>query len=412
MAALGARSATWIFTGGSKTKKRQPQSLEVISIDDPSPGKYQLSVSVHNALQGGKQNYGLAYFISKKDQFRWTFPDTSTPVIPGERNILRWSSSFSGAKGKLEININNSGWQLLSEQLDLNEESLAIDLSEISGKAVLRMSVGDKEFSSEEFVIAPALSPDIEFNCGENIGFSWPVVEGASKYILQNLGEKYLQDLKETSANYIELPKAQILSPYFSVIPVLDGKRGANGLAVNYSEQGVNCYFQNFYAFLINESSVNATLNLSTLMNVSQVSFIRKNGGQEEVFGHFEAPFGQLTLSSADTQLLPGENQYYAVITLEEGDKIETQKVQIFIPDESTFSLYPNPVRPGEEVHIISKGDDLDYQVFDMSGRLLFVDMLIQFHDRIPMQFFARGVYIVRALRGNKLVGIKKLIVL
>lgn len=393
-------------------KRDSLNPVEVISIDNPVAGNYRLSITPHGALQNGKQHYAVAYYLRMKDQFRWTFPNASTSVISGERSMLRWDSSFSEAKGKLEININNEGWQVLSEQLELATGSYELDALGVAGKAVVKMSIGDREFLSEEFAIAPALSPDIEFNCGENIGFSWPQVEGVSKYILQNLGEKYMQDLEETPENFITVPKSEILSPYFSVIPVFDGKRGANGLAVDYSQQGVNCYFQNFYAFLVDESSVNARLNLSTSRNVSSVDLIRENGGQEVVFRHFEAPFDQLTISSEDTDPPTGNNEYYAVISLENGDKIATGKVQIFIPDEATFSIYPNPVRLGEEVHVLSKGDDLDYQVFDMSGRELSEDTLIQFHDRIPMRFFARGIYIVRALRGEKVVGIKKLIVL
>lgn len=393
-------------------KRDSLNPVEVISIDDPAAGNYQLSVTPHGVLQGGKQKYAVAYFISMKDQFRWTFPNSSTPVISGERSRLRWDSSFTEAKGKLEVNINNSGWQVLAEQVELGKGSYELDTGGLAGRVVLKMSIGDREFLSEEFAIAPALTSDIEFNCGESIGFSWPQVEGATKYILQNLGDKYLQDLEETAGNYYTVSKSEILSPYFSVIPVFDGKRGANGLTVDYSQQGVNCYFKNFYAFLVDENSVTANLNLSSTRNVSQVELIRKNGAEEVVFGHFEAPFDQLTISSEDTELPTGNNEYYAVISLEDGDKIETGKVQIFVPDETTFSIYPNPVRPGEEVHVLSKGDDLDYQIFDMSGRRLSEDTLIQFHDRIPMRFLARGIYIVRALRGEKVVGIKKLIVL
>lgn len=408
---LDSRADLQYIRSVAQRKRDSLNPVEVISIKAPQAGDYEISITAPANLSGVEQTYSLAWNITGQDNFSWTFPSSTNPVIKEFRKAARWKSSFQET-GKLEINLNNSGWQVLSKELDLEEESYELNLNEMAGTAVLRMSIGTKQYLSEEFVVAPALSPVVEINCEDEIGVSWPEIPGASSYILQNLGNYYLEDLKETTETSIKLSKSEIHSPYFAVVPVFGNLQGANGLAINYTEQGVGCYYSTFYALLMDEDSVEATLNLSTGLGLASVEFFRQNAGSTKLLESYPAPFEEMSLTLLDGDFPTGENFYYALITLQDGTTIETERIRIYIPDDSTFLIAPNPVEIGKELHILSKGDNLQFQVFDLSGRLLSEDSLIQFNDRLSLQFFARGIYIVRALRNDKVVGVKKLIVL
>ena len=73
--------------------------------------------------------------------------------------------------------------------------------------------------------------------------------------------------------------------------------------------------------------------------------------------------------------------------------------------------VYPNPLENGDELTIISKGDDLDFYMFNMSGQKIVQDKLVQFQDRLELPRLARGVYFLVAERNGEKVGTRKIII-
>lgn len=384
---------------------------ELISLENPTPGNYTIKVKAHR-LNTANQDFSVAYVLKKSKHFEWTFPDSTTAIIPGVRNMLRWESAFK-TTGSLQIEFGDSGWQTIAENIDLSKGFFDFPEVDKNGEAHLKMVVADSEFISEAFVIAPVISPNVIYNCGDKIGISWPEVENSKAYRVSNLEGAYLQSVAETTSNFLEISKADLKSDILSVVPVFeDGLAGANGLSIDYTQQGVQCYYTNFFAFLVSDESVESSLNLTTKLNIASVDILRINEADTTSLAHFEQLPEDLNLSAIDEELPAGKNSYLAKINLTNGTSIFTNEVVINIPGQETFIVYPNPVKAGEEINIFSRGDDLQYQVFDLRGRLISEETLIQFNDRLPVQIMSPGIYIVRALRDEKVVGIKKLIVL
>ena len=91
---------------------------------------------------------------------------------------------------------------------------------------------------------------------------------------------------------------------------------------------------------------------------------------------------------------------------------IETDSLPIYLPGINTLLAYPNPVKAGDVLNIISRGDDLDFEIFDMKGQKVFEDQLLRFFDNLELNIPTRGLYIIRATRNGTEVGVQKVIVL
>ena len=413
----GTRYLPWVLDSRPEAieqpavrKRDSLNNIEMITVKDPQSGNMNISV-LAEMLHTEEQEFSIAYEIRLKNEFNWTFPDAENPFKLNTSNKLRWLETFDVNQGKLEMSMNGEEWQLIADNVNL--QSGFYDASNFeAGKARLRMSIEGSVYISEEFVIAEPMSARVIYNCEDEIGFSWPETPGATSYILQNLGEKYLEDLEETMNTSLEISKSQTQSDLFAVVPVFGSQRGAIGQSINYQLQGVSCYYQNFFVFLDDPNSVVATLNLSTLFNVQQIEFFKKVNGELVSTAVFAVPFNTTSFRIDDMDLQSGDNFYFAVITLQNGTEIYTNEEPVFIPGEDYFELAPNPVQNGENLEIISKGDNLDFQVFDMRGQLVFQEKLIQFNDRLQINGLSRGVYIIRAMRNNDVVGVEKAIIL
>jgi len=386
-------------------------NTELISIDNPVEGTYTLQIYA-NLLEGIEQRFAIAYTTDIKDQFEWTFPNKDDGLILKDKHIVRWNSSYSETNAKVEINLNDTGWESINTSFNISDSFAELNLDEnFSGIAQLKMIVEGKEYVSEQFVIAPQISPDLLFNCDQELLISWPVVENADGYKVFNLGEEYLETIAVTETNQLKILKDDLLSNYLSVVPVFQGVEGEKGLTIDISLQGVGCYVNTFFALLENDLSINSMLNLGTSINIQKVEFFKLIGQQITLLNTTSPPFSSLQLSSIDDNLGEGEVSYYAIITLNDGTTIRTNEIKFFIPGEAVFTIYPNPLENGEELTIISKGDDLDFYMFDMSGQRIFQDKLIQFQDRLEFPRLARGVYLLVAERNGERLGTRKVII-
>jgi hypothetical protein len=384
--------------------------VELITIENVIPGKYILEVSSKNL--SGEQDFSIAYNNTQKSHFTWTFPTGIDAVKVSEETMIRWEESFEEAEAGIEYRYENEDWQVLEELVDLNAEAIKWEVPSRAGLVQLRMTIGHNIFLSDTFTISPELQPEVLFNCEDEVLFAWNKVEGATAYSFQNLGEAYMEQVKILQDTSTTIQKKDLLSPFVSVTPLFGENPGRKGTAINYESQGVECYFQNFFALLGEDSTVTATLNLSTTYNIKKVEFIRRQNGFSRKIATYTAPFSSKGLFIVDNDILFGNYFFSALIHLKSGEVIETDRISIYLPGHNVLLAYPNPVKAGDVLNVISRGDDLDFEVFDMTGQKVFEDQLLRFFDNLELNIPTRGLYIIRATRNGTEVGVQKVIVL
>ncbi|WP_340202831.1 S8 family peptidase [Ascidiimonas sp. W6] len=382
---------------------------ELISIKNPTAGTYILNI-VGSNISASAQSFSIAYFIEEKDRFEWTYPTANDGVENEAINSVRWNNSFTNTIGQLEINSNDNGWEILDDQINLSGESTEIDFTNMQGTVQLRMRIGSEIFTSDVFGVSPEILPLVLYNCEDEIAFGWNKIPNAVAYQVNNLGERYMDVVEIVQDTTVILSKSTFNNPYFSITPLFENGKGIQGRTLNYELQGVNCYFVNFFAFLAEENIVNATLNLSTIINVSNVVFTKSINGITETISSVEAPFNNLNLSIEDPEPDAGINSYNAIITLQDGTQIKTDSVDIFIPTNETLIVYPNPYTNEGRLSIITGGSGRDLEIIDLCGRVLYKQTIDFIDERISPNLLP-GIYIIRLIQDKKTLSAKKIIV-
>lgn len=383
---------------------------ELISLEDLAPGDYIIEVS-GSQIESGEQSFAIAYSFMQSEKFNWEFPRETDALVEGDQYYMRWSSTLSQNTGELQININESGWQTIKNEVDLSLGYTLVDFTGISGVARLRMQNGDSYFETENFSVSVELKPKVEFNCDDAFLLSWPSVENATAYEVKvfNSGKMSRVDLV-TDTTYVG-DKVQFINSDYSITPYFGEKPGVQGVSIDYLQQGVSCYFISFFGFLDDSPAARLTLNLSTGIGVEEVVFRRSEGGEVVNLQQFEPPFKDLTIEIADEDLPGGEVFYDAVIILKTGEEITTNAVQFFLPFEDELFVYPNPLSRGDELKLISKGDDLKVRIVNIKGQQVYEEVLLRINDRLELPMESAGIYLIEVFREDKRIAVKKLVV-
>jgi hypothetical protein len=158
--------------------KRKPDHLnntEYITLTNPAPGTYQLHLKTGTLTN-------VAYWFNEEKPFSWDFPLAGDLVEGGGKNLLVWEA-MPDQTGDLFLQLNNSDWQLIESDIDLNNYFYWLSPDTFS-KARLKMKIENDEFVTDEFLISPALKVKTAFVCEDSIGLTWNSTKNATGYEL------------------------------------------------------------------------------------------------------------------------------------------------------------------------------------------------------------------------------------
>ncbi len=104
-----------------------------------------------------------------------------------------------------------------------------------------------------------------------------------------------------------------------------------------------------------------------------------------------------------------GDVWYFTANEYANGAVEDTVSIESSVPDEMSFSVYPNPA--GEQLHI-SAMEDLEYlEIIDLQGRIIDMHKGLFRQISVDLSHLADGVYFLRAYYGTELRGWKKIMV-
>lgn len=384
-------------------------NVELITIENPEAGTYSLKVKA-NSLATATQSFSIAYFLQPKNIFIWNYPNKEDKLPALTDKYVRWTNNLDFPVSKIEYSINNGSWTEVVNSTNVTKPYLLWNTPEVNGTAQLRALVNGAYYVSEEFIISDIVTPVVDFNCEENIQISWESVPNATAYNVQLLDDAYMYTNTVVSETSIAIPKSTFKTPYISITPVFNEIIGVKGQAINYNSQGVNCYYKNFLAFVKNENVVDVRLSLSTLTNVASVVFEKTLNGNVEIIKTFTIPNTQ-ELQIEDNGVSGGENEYRARIVLDDGTETYTDTIKIDFPFDNTLKIYPNPVKVSEGMFVYSRGNNLDIEIVDVTGRIIYTNKIQKIRQTIPIPNFKTGLLFVRILKDGQQIAVKKILV-
>ena len=384
-------------------------NTELITIENPEIGAYTVRVT-GNSITSSKQTFSIAYYFKEKDQFKWNFPTASDALQSAQTERISWENNFDFPVTTIEYSLNNGNWQVIDGTANLTTNFFEWNLPNSSGVMQLRALINGNYYVSDTFAVSPVIVPKVDYNCNESVQFSWDEVANATAYEVSILGEKYLVPYQNQTQLTIEIPKTTLELPFVSITPIFNSLKGKQGQTIDYTFQGVNCYYKNFFAFLNDNDVVSATLNLSTLTNVNTVFFERISEGNITVIDEINLPSSEL-LTANDSDVPGGEILYRARIVLDNGTEILSDEVQIDFPFNNSLSIYPNPVIKSEGMFVFSRGNNLTAQVVDTSGRIMYSTILNKVRQTLAIPKLNSGLYFVQILNKGNLLAVKKVII-
>ncbi len=387
------------------TRKRDSLNVvEQITVDNPAAGDYTVTVKGFS-IPTGVQSFAIAYQLDTTDTFNWHFPTASDHLFPNQTNVLRFQSSFTNTTGNLELSIDNgASWQTVSASVDLKKGYFKLLTPNITTKALLRLSVADKTFTSDTFTISQRLFTSVGFNCPDSFLIAWPPVTGATAYRISQLGAKYMESIRVTTDTLVVLSKQLNPSLHYAVTPLLSGKEAVMSYTFNYEQQGSACYTRSFIADLTADDKGALSLLLSTTYNIKSISFEKYLADGFSFLDN--QPSTNTTLYQfADQKLIAGTNLYRAVIELIDGRKIISDTASLFFTANKAAVVYPNPALANGFVTVLTEQDDeVIFQLIDNYGRVVLRQQIIEYPEQVSLGRLSHGMYYYRLLRKNKKV--------
>ena len=230
-------------------KKDTLNNVEQISIEDPQPGTYNLEVKGSRVISAS-QSFSVAYQVDTVNSFIWTYPTGSDILNAGQTNILRWQTNSTG-NASIEYSVNGNTWNTITTTADVTKQYYKWKMPDTVTTALLRMNIPalTAPFVSDTFPVSRSTDLEVGYNCPDSFMLFWNEAP-VNNYQVYVLGEKYLEPLISITDTFKVFKKTQHPDLFYSVAPFINGKAGQRSYTVNYTLQGVDCYFRTFYGFL------------------------------------------------------------------------------------------------------------------------------------------------------------------
>lgn len=386
-------------------------NVEQITLDYPIEGIWQIQVSAPAIT--GVQEFALAWHWDTLQYFDWNYPSLNVPAVSGRQVILRWENNFPDSFARLEWKPFLSGdWRLLEDSVDLQQGWRRWILPDTFTEAQVRMRIGNHEFRSEVFMIAPELRMKIGFNCADSILLYWNRAHEEANYWLFGLGKTQMEYLTTVTDTFIVLPKSDYPQQRFAVAPLAKemDALGPRSSAPDINRQGVGCYFRNFLATLDADHLVNLMVEIGTNHGVSEVHFEKKVGPSFMLLSAQSAD--KLNFNFTDEYPQKGINTYRSHLLLDNGKTLIGDTISVFNPGAQNWWVFPNPISSSGKLQIIATTDSVAvFSLFDILGKEILEIPLEDISVAIPLNNISQGIYFYKISNGTVFAGGGKLII-
>lgn len=385
-------------------KRDTLNNVEQISLENPAAGDYLIVIKGREVTS--KQHYAVAYSVEEANQFQWTYPLSSNPILNDKATVLRWETNLPG-NGVIEYSINGSGW-IHAGDADLSQNYSRWIPPVGEGEIVFRMTSGSNSILSDTIVLSSPINLKVGFNCPDSFLLYWNLA-GLNGYQLYKLGEKYMEPFALSSDTIEILQKSTNASFHYAVAPIQNAQKGFRSYTINYTTQAVECYLRSFLAELQNNMGV-LRLSLGSIYNIAAIHFQKLTPDGYNTLSTIIP--GSTLLNYTDSFLTQGINSYRVVIQLSNGQELTSSTEHIYYLPADPVIVFPNPARQHEPIRIATS-EIFVYSVFvyDASGKLVYSQALDNTVQEIQPFRLSKGLYFVRMLSEEGRSFTRKLVV-
>lgn len=419
-AASGQQWLPWVLNAAAskdslqlppRQKRDSLNNIEQVTVEDPLPGNYSISVQAHS-IPAGTQNFYVVYQMDSANTFRWTWPTKSDNLLPGKQQVLRWQTNDTG---DVQIEFRYAGtsnWQTAAGAASLVNNYQQWSTPDTNAVMQLRAIINGQQFTSDSFTLSAPLQMGVGFNCPDTVLLFWNKRSTAAQYQVYALGAKYMLPAVATADTSILINKKAGAASWYGAAPLLDfNKTGLRSLAINYNTQGVACYLSNFTADLSGNTARLVLALGSSFRIIKLVVEKADRNGSFKPLQSFQAPV-QLQYSLIDNGLTRGINRYRVRIELLTGQVIYSDIETVTYLAGTDYIIYPNPVTRPQAFTVVSAdlGNQL-VQLFNAVGQKVYEQKMTDLSISIDTGAMAKGLYFYLILKDGKVAARGKMVV-
>lgn len=193
-------------------------NVEQITIANPAPGNYNVTVDGHLVPSGAQRYYLVYHFV--REALTVTYPVGGEGFVPGQTEVIRWDALGNNGRFTLEYSTNNgASWQIIADNIDAGARHFDWQVPNISAHRVrirVRRS-GQGATSPAPFSIIGLPNFDIRYKSERTATISWQPVPGANRYDVYALGNQYMEVIGTTDETHFDFNIDLWQSNWFSV---------------------------------------------------------------------------------------------------------------------------------------------------------------------------------------------------
>lgn len=177
----------------------QINNIEQVVLDQPLPGNYTISVK-GTSIPSGPQAFYVVY-TAENESIQVEYPVGGESLVPGETETIRWSAPSNYGPFDIEYTLDNgANWTVVASGTPFKIFNWTVPNTN-SAQAKIRVSANglSGESSSSFSILRAPSTPSIIKACPGEVTLSWNAVDSAVRYVVYELGEKYMDSIGTTS---------------------------------------------------------------------------------------------------------------------------------------------------------------------------------------------------------------------
>ncbi|MEM7101485.1 MAG: S8 family serine peptidase [Bacteroidota bacterium] len=224
-------------------------NVEQVTIIDPLPGNYTLSV-VGSDIPSGTQKFFVTYELVL-DQINMTFPQGGESFSPGDTVRVHWDAY---GEGSFDLHISfgdGNPWEPVG--LSITEkwyDWVVPDHTTTWGRLRIKRGIQEHYPLNTFHIFSEPNGLHIPTICADSLVLNWDAVADAAVYKIYRLGDKYMEEIAETTSPPFSLTGNFSQSEnWFSVSAVsIDGANSRRARAVQQLPGDINCGLVNTHS--------------------------------------------------------------------------------------------------------------------------------------------------------------------
>ncbi len=245
---LNYTQTTAALTSNAVRGRDSVNNAEQVSVKNPQPGTWNISISSFDVPQG-PQPYVLVYYFEPRG-ITLTYPQGGEHFNAGVTERIRWDANDINLPITLEYSSDNGlNWNVISSNIPSDDRHYdwTPPSSLATGEMQMRISRGTQsDVTDANFtVFRQVQNVVVDTACPTQFHLSWDAVSGATDYTVYQLGNKFMDSVGNTTTNGIYLTNNVNTNGtyYFAVRANIssNGAQGRRSLAYEKLPGQVNC---------------------------------------------------------------------------------------------------------------------------------------------------------------------------